>query len=71
MDLMTGEETVRALDPVRDLVASDEAEIAVDHLINTVDSFRLTLRQDEHDRLMSAAARLNVAQVELLAHKEV
>ncbi|WP_159064329.1 hypothetical protein [Streptomyces olivochromogenes] len=68
---MTGEETVRALDPVRDLVASDEAEIAVDHLINTVDSFRLTLRQDEHDRLMSAAARLNVAQVELLAHKEV
>lgn len=54
-------ETVRALDSVRDLVANDEAEIAIDHLINTVNAFRLTLRQDEHDRLMSAAARLNYA----------
>ncbi|GHD36620.1 hypothetical protein GCM10010317_001150 [Streptomyces mirabilis] len=31
------------------------------HSINTVNSFRLTLRQGEHDRLMSAAARLNYA----------
>ncbi|MER5659829.1 hypothetical protein [Streptomyces mirabilis] len=52
---------MRALDSVRDLVANDEAEIAIDHLINTVNAFRLTLRQDEHDRLMSAAARLNYA----------
>ncbi|MGW1504082.1 hypothetical protein ACWCQW_37120 [Streptomyces mirabilis] len=32
---------------------------AIDCLINTVDSLRLTLRQDAYDRLMSAAARLN------------
>ncbi|MEV4445545.1 hypothetical protein [Streptomyces mirabilis] len=31
------------------------------HSINTVNSFRLTLRQGEHGRLMSAAARLNHA----------
>lgn len=54
-------ETVPALDTVRDLVANDEAEIAIDYLINTVNSFRLALRQDEYDRLMSAATRLDYA----------
>ncbi|WP_208647981.1 hypothetical protein [Streptomyces tirandamycinicus] len=54
-------ETVPALDSVRDLVANDEAEIAIDYLINTVNSFRLTLRKDEYDRLMSAATRLDYA----------
>ncbi|MFJ6569170.1 hypothetical protein ACIQNU_17260 [Streptomyces sp. NPDC091292] len=54
-------ETVSALDSVRDLVANDEAEIAIDYLINAVNSFRLALRQDEYDRLMSAAARLDYA----------
>ncbi|MFF1746519.1 hypothetical protein [Streptomyces mirabilis] len=52
---------MRALDSVRALVANDEAEIVIDYLINTVDSFQLTLRQDAYDRLMSAAARLNYA----------
>ncbi|MDO0916760.1 hypothetical protein QQM39_39915 [Streptomyces sp. DT2A-34] len=54
-------ETVPALDSVRNLVANDEAEIAIDYLINTVNSFRLTLRQDEYDQLMSAATRLDYA----------
>ncbi|MGW6602523.1 hypothetical protein [Streptomyces sp. NPDC055036] len=54
-------ETVPALDSVRDLVANDEAEIAIDYLINTVNSFRLALRQDEYDRLRSAAALLHYA----------
>ncbi|MFJ6985647.1 MULTISPECIES: hypothetical protein [unclassified Streptomyces] len=54
-------ETVRGLGSVRDLVANDEAEIAVDYLINTVNSFRLALRQDEYDRLMSAAVLLDYA----------
>ncbi|MFC9843812.1 hypothetical protein [Streptomyces sp. NPDC127595] len=54
-------ETVRALGSVRDLVANDEAEIAVDYLINTVNAFRLALRQDEYDRLVSAAVRLDYA----------
>ncbi|MEU9286242.1 hypothetical protein AB0D57_16360 [Streptomyces sp. NPDC048275] len=54
-------ETVPALDSVRHLVANDEADLAIDYLINTVNSFRLALRQDEYDRLMSAAARLDYA----------
>lgn len=54
-------EPVRALCSVRDLVANDESEIAVDYLINTVNSFRLALRQDEYDRLMSAAVQLDYA----------
>ncbi|MFJ2829347.1 hypothetical protein ACIPC1_17585 [Streptomyces sp. NPDC087263] len=54
-------ETVRALGSVRALVANDEAEIAVDYLINTVNSFRLALRQGEYDRLVSAAVRLDYA----------
>jgi APA family basic amino acid/polyamine antiporter len=54
-------QTVRALGSVRGLVANDEAEIAVDYLINTINSFRLTMRQDEYDRLMSAAVRLDYA----------
>lgn len=54
-------ETVPALDSVRDLVANDEAEIAIDYLINTINSFQLSLRQDEYDRLMSEAARLDYA----------
>ncbi|MHB9857401.1 hypothetical protein [Streptomyces sp. YIM S03343] len=52
---------MRALDSVRDLVSNDEAEIAVDYLVNTINSFRLMLRQDEYDRLMSAATRLDYA----------
>jgi len=52
---------VRALDSVLHLVANDEAEIAIDHLIHTANAFRLPLRQDEHDRLMGAAARLDHA----------
>ena len=54
-------ERVRALDSVLHLVANDEAEIAIDHLIHTANAFRLPLRQDEHDRLMGAAARLDHA----------
>ncbi|MFF8609570.1 hypothetical protein ACF06X_26985 [Streptomyces sp. NPDC015346] len=50
-----------ALDSVRSLVANDEAEIAIGYLINTVNSFRLALRQDEYDRLTSAAVQLNCA----------
>ncbi|MHA5047813.1 hypothetical protein [Streptomyces sp. SD15] len=52
-------ETVPALDSVRNLVANDESDIAIDYLINTVNSFRLALRQDEYDRLMSAAVLLD------------
>ena len=55
------EERVRALDSVLHLVANDEAEIAIDHLVHTANAFRLPLRQDEHDRLMAAAARLDHA----------
>ncbi|MFJ8489139.1 hypothetical protein ACIRBZ_12350 [Streptomyces sp. NPDC094038] len=54
-------ESIRALRSVRDLVANDEAEIAIDHLVNTANAFRLPLRQDEHERLMAAAARLDYA----------
>ncbi|MEU6485295.1 hypothetical protein [Streptomyces sp. NPDC046887] len=54
-------DAVGALDSVRDLVANDEAELAVDYLVSTVNWFRLTVRQDEYDRLMSAAARLSYA----------
>lgn len=50
-----------ALDSVLDLVANDEAEIAVDYLVNTANAFRLPVRQDEYDRLLSAATRLDYA----------
>ncbi|MFF7593816.1 hypothetical protein [Streptomyces mirabilis] len=33
--------------------SADDTEVAIDHLINTVNSFRLTLCQEEYDRLMS------------------
>ncbi|WP_329241867.1 hypothetical protein OG223_03000 [Streptomyces sp. NBC_01478] len=55
------EETAPALDSVLDLVANDEAEIAVDYLVNTANAFRLPVRQDEYDRLLSAATRLDYA----------
>ncbi|MGW3103648.1 hypothetical protein [Streptomyces sp. NPDC001100] len=54
-------ERVRALDSVLHLVANDEAEIAIDHLVHTANAFRLPMRQGEHDRLMAAAARLDHA----------
>lgn len=54
-------QTLSALDSVRDLVVNDEADIAIDYLINTVNSFQRPLRQDEYDRLMSEAARLDYA----------
>lgn len=53
--------SVRALESVRDLVVNDEAEIAIDYLVNTVNFHRLTLRQDEYERLLEAAARLGCA----------
>jgi len=40
-------EKVSALESVLDLVANDEAEIAIDYLIDTADAFRLPVRQDE------------------------
>lgn len=54
-------ETAPALDSVLELVANDEAEIAIDYLINTANAFRLPMRQDEYDRLISAATRLDYA----------
>jgi hypothetical protein len=54
-------EKVSALESVLDLVANDEAEIAIDYLIDTADAFRLPVRQDECDRLLSAAAQLDYA----------
>ncbi|MFE6488158.1 hypothetical protein ACFVGN_35220 [Streptomyces sp. NPDC057757] len=54
-------QTVRALGSVRGLVANGDAEIAVDHLVNTVNSFRLALSRDEYDRLMAAATALDYA----------
>ncbi|MDK1476860.1 hypothetical protein QNO07_26240 [Streptomyces sp. 549] len=54
-------ETVSVLDPFRDLIANDGAEIATDHLVNTVYSFQLTLRRDEYGRLVAGATRLGVA----------
>jgi basic amino acid/polyamine antiporter, APA family len=54
-------ERIRALNSVRDLVANDEAEIAIDHLVNAANAFRLPLRADEHERLMAAATRLDYA----------
>ncbi|MEW1773230.1 hypothetical protein [Streptomyces sp. NPDC086777] len=48
-------ESIRALESVRDLVANDEAEIAIDYLVNTANAFRLPLRQDEHERLLLPA----------------
>ncbi|MFD4872937.1 hypothetical protein ACFWOB_06150 [Streptomyces sp. NPDC058420] len=54
-------ETVPALASVLKLVANDEPEIAIDCLINTANAFRLPMRQDEYDRLMSAATRLEYA----------
>ncbi|MFF2525632.1 hypothetical protein [Streptomyces liangshanensis] len=50
---------VGALDSVRGLVAADEADIALDYLVNTANAFRLPMRQDEYDRLMEAARRLD------------
>ena len=52
---------VGALASVRLLVLNDEAEIAIDYLINTVNSFRLVLRQDEYDQLLAGATRLGYA----------
>ncbi|WP_327237315.1 hypothetical protein OG349_28630 [Streptomyces sp. NBC_01317] len=43
------------------MVESDESEMAVDYLVNTVNACRLTLRQDEYDRLMWAADQLGSA----------
>ena len=54
-------ESIRALDSVRGLVANDEAEIAVDYLVNTANAFGLPLRRDEHERLMAAASLLGYA----------
>ncbi|MFG3289645.1 hypothetical protein ACGF3G_12695 [Streptomyces sp. NPDC048179] len=54
-------ERIRALDSVRDLVANDEAEIAIDYLVNTANAFGLPLRHDEYERLMAAASRLDYA----------
>ncbi|MFE2417585.1 hypothetical protein [Streptomyces hokutonensis] len=54
-------EQVLALDSVLHLVANDEAEIAIDDLIHTANAFRLPLRQDEYDRLLAAASRLDCA----------
>ncbi|MET9485177.1 hypothetical protein [Streptomyces sp. NPDC006638] len=53
--------SVPALDSVRSMVDSDESEMAVDYLVNTVNAFRLVLRQDEYDRLMWAADQLGSA----------
>ncbi|MYV56227.1 hypothetical protein [Streptomyces sp. SID3212] len=52
---------VPALGSVRSMVDSDESEMAVDYLVNTVNSYRLTLGQDEYDRLMWAADKLGSA----------
>ncbi|MFF3849261.1 hypothetical protein [Streptomyces sp. NPDC002328] len=52
---------MRGLVSVRDLVVNDEAEIAIDCLVNTVNFHRLPLRRDEYDQLMEAADRLGCA----------
>ncbi|MEU9452972.1 hypothetical protein [Streptomyces sp. NPDC048277] len=54
-------EALPALRSVRNLVVNDEAELAIDYLVNTANAFGLPLRQDEHEQLMAAAARLDYA----------
>ncbi|MGW1143982.1 hypothetical protein ACWD6I_02735 [Streptomyces sp. NPDC002454] len=54
-------EALPALRSVRALLANDEAEIAVDYLVNTLNAFRLALRQDEYGCLVTAAGLLDQA----------
>ncbi|MFJ8563157.1 hypothetical protein ACIRD0_38020 [Streptomyces microflavus] len=49
---------IAALQSMRELAANDEPEIAIDYLVNTLNSFGLTLKQDEYDRLSALAVRL-------------
>ncbi|MFF6905403.1 hypothetical protein ACFY9Q_05630 [Streptomyces sp. NPDC012389] len=57
----TGERriAVPALRSMRELAANDEPEIAIDHLVNTVNSYGLTLKREEYDRLSALAVRLD------------
>ncbi|MGW3439891.1 hypothetical protein ACWDB3_22185 [Streptomyces bacillaris] len=55
--------SVVALQSMRELVANDEPEIAIDYLVNTMNSFGLTLKQDEHERLSVLAVRLQYADI--------
>ncbi|MFD3972095.1 hypothetical protein [Streptomyces cyaneofuscatus] len=55
--------SVVALRSMRELAANDEPEIAIDHLVNTVNSFGLTLKRDEYDRLSALAVRLEYPDV--------
>ncbi|AGK75115.1 hypothetical protein ACIF6I_36380 [Streptomyces microflavus] len=52
-----------ALQSMRELVANDEPEIAIDYLVNTVNSFGLTLKRDEYERLSALAVRLQYADI--------
>ncbi|MCM2388187.1 hypothetical protein [Streptomyces albipurpureus] len=51
--------SVPALTSVRELVANGEPDMAIDYLVNTVNSFRLLLGRAEYTRLLSAAAELD------------
>ncbi|MFJ8845674.1 hypothetical protein ACIRFF_22515 [Streptomyces cyaneofuscatus] len=50
---------VPALRSMRELAANDEPEIAIDYLVNTVNSYGLTLKREEYDRLSALADRLD------------
>ncbi|MGW1203415.1 hypothetical protein [Streptomyces cyaneofuscatus] len=50
---------VPALRSMCELAANDEPEIAIDYLVNTVNSYGLTLKREERDRLSALAVRLD------------
>ncbi|MFD7218484.1 hypothetical protein [Streptomyces cyaneofuscatus] len=55
--------SVVALRSMRELAANDEPEIAIDYLVNTVNSFGLTLKRDEYEKISALAVRLQYADV--------